>query len=1119
MSYKLKILFLLLLVAGALSVAAQETLSISGTVVDEHNDPVIGAGVVVKGTTRGVITDINGTYTIQAPANATLKFSFVGMGDVEEAVNGRSRIDVRLGTSANELDEVVVVGYGAQKKAHLTGSVASVTPTDIADLASTNMADMLQGMVVGVSVSSSSNRPGESSRIVIRNSNQAPGAPSSSANELVPLYVIDDYIADENAFNNLDPNMIENISILKDASAAIYGARSAQGVVLVRTKRGQVGKPKISYSGQFGYTDEFYRPKVLDAYSYGVIWNAVRAADPNSTYNTHRDLFQADELEAMKGLNYDLLDQYWSSALTQRHSVTVGGGSENATYFGGISYNTQDGNIGKISYNRWNYRAGMDAKINKWTKASLQVSGDYGKTVKAYSKVGGENAEKDYVMMLLRPRYIPEYVADTSGRSWPVAGYGVTNSRINGTQDYHFTEIQNSGDFNMANPQNMTINSSLEFDCGVLDLLKGLKLRATYSKGIGTEHSNQYGSKYTLYQFPDGVMGRGGSGNHLYTATEGYPVNFEEKDIVSVDNGNILSRRMSRTDNYQLNFYATYARTFGDHDVSGLFTIEKSEREMEYVQGEKTSPYSFTNLQSTGANGDQTTDFRRSESGTLSYVGRLNYSYKDKYLLEFMIRSDASTKFAPENYWGTFPSVSLGWVLSKESWFHEQVSFMDFLKVRGSFGLLGRDNIVAWAWLQTYGQEDVKGPIFGSNPQLEAGAHFQLPNEVPNRNAHWDESYKSNLGLDMNFLNNRLSATIDGYYNMNREMFMTIGADQGFLGTIGAQASPYNYGAVNDYGMEFALRWRDKVNSDIKYSVGVNTSWNDNRIIKYPWIDIAQRGLDGVEPNQRSDRGLWGYECIGMFRSYQEIAEYFKENNISTYVGLAQQNVHPGMLIYRNVRGSRKADGTYFDAGDPNDPVSNRVDANDFVKISNRTSNIYGFTLNLGGEYKSFSISTQLSANWGSYIMMPGSTRGINNPVASSLSSDSYNVMQYTNLPSFWAGNMFVYEDVLDAQGRVVAAQNLDAKYPNLRYSLNSQNSTFWRINAANVFLRNLTVAYTLPKAWANKAGLESCRLNLTGQNLLDFYNPYPDKFMSRNSNYDRYPTLRRFTLGVNVSF
>jgi len=1118
-----KILCLLLCLAVSLSAAAQEARTVQGIVLDEDNHPVIGAVVKITGEQLGALTDTDGKFTLPnvSADKKTIEVASLGYATQTVDISAQANVTVTLVPSANDLDELVIVGYGAQKKAHLTGAVATVAPSEISDLSATNMADMLQGMVAGVSVAGTANRPGESSRIVIRNSNQAPGAPSSSAGELVPLYVIDDYIADENAFNNLDPNMVESISILKDASASIYGARSAQGVVLVRTKRGQIGKPKISYSGQYGFTDEYYRTKMMDAYNYGKIWNAVRAADPYQTgFVPERHLFQYDELEAMKNIDYNMLDKHWSSALTQRHSVTVSGGSENATYFGGVAYNTQDGNIGKISYDRWNYRAGMDAKINKWTKVSLQVSGDYGKTVKAYNKVGGENPEKDYVMMLLRPRYIPEYITDpATGITYPIAGNGVTNSYFgdNDTRYYHFSEVQNSGDFSDDMPQNMTINSSMEFDFGFVEVLKGLKLKGTYSKSTNTLKSNLYGSKYTLYYFNGELQGRGGSGAHLYEDTPEQAMDFSLIAPVAVDNGDNLSRRMSRGDNYQLNFTATYARDFGNHSVSGLFSIEKSESESEFVKGERTKPYPFTNLQHNGAEGEQQSDFNRSESGTLAYIGRVNYAYDDKYLAEFLIRSDASTKFAPENYWGYFPSLSLGWVVSKESWFHDNVDFVDFLKVRGSFGLLGRDNITAWAWLQTYGQEAVKGSIFGNNPNQEAGPHFQLQDAVPNRNAHWDKSYKSNYGLDFNFLRNRLSATIDGYYNWNRDVFMTIGGEQGFLGTVGAQASPYNYGATDDYGMEFSLGWQDKINKDVKYRVKLSTGWNDNKIIKYPWQNVGQRGFTAMQPGERSDRGLWGYECIGMFRTYQEVAEYFEENKLDRYMGLSLADVHPGMLIYKDIRGSQKPDGTYYEIGDPEDTNGNRVDSYDMVKISDRTSNIYGFTLNLSADYKGIvSISTQLTANWGSYIMMPSNAIGINNPVAS---GSGWEQMEYTNLPTFWAGNMFVYENVYDSHGNLLVEQNTDAKYPNLRWGVNSNTSTFWKINAANVFLRNLTVAVTLPKAWVNKVGIESCRVNLTGQNLLDFYNPYPDKFMSRNSHYSNYPSLRRFTLGLNVSF
>lgn len=1105
-----------ILLAFATPVHAQQLQTIKGTVIDEAGEPIIGASIKVEGTSTGAITDLDGHFTISVPTKGKVTISF--MGYVSQTLSDFKNTRIVMKEDHMQLDEVVIVGYGVQKKAHLTGAIASVAPSEISDLSVTNLASALEGMINGVAVSESSNRPGETAKIIIRGSDLAVSSPSSSSGLLVPLYVIDGIVQVDGygnptaeAFNNLDASMVESISVLKDAAAAVYGSRSAQGVILVTTKRGQAGKPKISYNGQFGYTDEFYRSKMMDSYNYGVTWNAIRAADPTNPYDKKNDLYQADELTAMRNLNYDYLDKYWSSGLTQKHSVTVSGGSENATYFGGISYVTQDGNLGRIDYDRWNYQAGMDVKISKWVKASMQVSGDYASQKKAFSTVGGTNDDKDYASLLLRPRHIPEYV-----NGLPIAAYGITNGQIEQTQSYHYDMVENYvGNFTENKPQNMSINASLEYDFGWNKILKGLKIKLAYSKSVSTTKDNQYGSDYTLYKFADG--GRGGSGSHLYVDTPGYEMSFDGMTTIPVSNGNRIRRTMSRSDRYQLNFIATYARTFGDHDVSGLFTIEKAESEREDLWGQVTEPYSFTNLQSNGAGGDQTTSFGRSEAGSLSYVGRINYAYTNRYLAEFLIRSDASTKFAPENYWGVFPSLSLGWIVSEEGWFKDKVKFMDFFKIRASYGLLGRDNVSAWAWMQYYNSEVVKGPIFGSSSDQNSGAHFQIPSAVPNRNSHWDKSYKANFGLDMNFLNSRLSVNMDAYYNRDREVFMSITNAPDYPSTVGATASASNYGSIDNYGVELSLGWRDKIGKDFKYYVKLNTGLSDNKILKAPWSDEATRELDAIVPDGRADRGLWGYSCIGMFRSYQEIAEYFSQNNLSTYLGLTQADIHPGMLIYRNVRGSQKSDGTYYEAGDKNDPIAQVIDKNDRVQISKRSSNPYGFTINMGGSWKNLSFSAQFGASWGSYTMLPSDA--ISNKSIISTSS-GYDVMQYTNLPSFWSGNMFVYENVTDNQGNIVAEQNLNAKYPNLRFSgVNAVTSTFWKVSNANVALRNFTIAYTFPKVWVNKVGVENCRINVTGQNLLSFYNPYPDNFMSPMSSYSKYPTLRKITMGINVTF
>lgn len=1103
---------LVIAISISLATMAQQSKTISGVVLDEKSEPVIGASIVISGTSVGTVTNLDGKFTLKGiTANSkTIQVSYIGYQPQKVDITKSSELLIKLSPSNAELEELVVVGYGVQKKAHMTGSIASISTNEVADLNTSNMATALKGQINGIDVSGGESRPGSAATITVRQAavasafSSVPGfVPDNS-----PLYVIDDYISTEAAFNNLDASMIESISVLKDAAAAVYGARSAAGVILVKTKRGKEGATKISYNGQFGVVDKIATTKMLSAYDYGRLWNGVSAAsDPSSTEvpDSRTAYFQADELEAMKKLNYDLLAREWSAALTQKHSINLSGGSEKSNYFAGVAYTTQDGNIGKLQYDRWNYRAGLDAKITKSLKASLQVSGDYGTNTTAYSKIGSSTGDNDYNYLLTHLRYIPDAVDGL-----PLANLGVSNKQFEPAQLYHYQSIQDLGNYSKLMSQNMTLNSSLEYDFGWSKLLKGLKVKVSYSKNIATTKNNQFGTNYTLYKINE----RAGSGNHLYTG-DGLNLNASNLTSITVSNGNILSRTMSRSDNYQMNFVLSYARSFGKHDVSGLFTIERSEYESEDLNGSVTNPYSFTNGQSNGTNnGEKSTVFTRSESGSLSYVGRLNYAYANKYLVEFLMRTDASTKFAPENYWGTFPSLSAGWVISEEQWFQNYVKGVDYLKLRGSFGLLGRDNIQAWQWLVTYSLNQDKGPVFGTSSSTSSGSHIGIPDAAANRLAHWDKSYKSNFGIDFTTLKNKLSVNVDGYYEWNRDVFMTKQGSAFYPSTVGTQASAENYGSIDAYGVEISLGWKESINKNLKYWVKVNTGYSDNRILVAPWPSLIP--FDDNYPGQRSDVGSWGYECIGMFRSYQDIEEYFTQNNIKSYMGMAKENVRPGMLIYNNVRGSQKSDGTYYGPNDPNDPKAGFVDDNDRVLISNR-SNPWGFTVNMGAEWKGLSFSTQIGANWGGYMYVQSDARSISSLVST---AKGYNVLEYTNLPSFFANNMFIYEDVIDAQGNIVANKNTDALYPNLRYSVNNEQSTFWKLSATSIAIKNITMAYSLPKAFVKKMNIENCRINATVQNVLSLYNPYPDNFIDPMSGtYGRYPSLRRITIGLNVTF
>ena len=734
-------------------------------------------------------------------------------------------------------------------------------------------------------------------------------------------------------------------------------------------------------------------------------------------------------------------------------------------------------------------------------KANLTVSGNYGKKNTPNIKIGSASDENDYRSLLYRPTYIPEYV-----NGYPIFSYGPSNNYTNETQRYHYDLMQNNGDFSESMTSDMTINGSLEYNFDWSKIFKGLKLRFSYSKNISTDKNNQYGSDFTLYK----MINRSGSGSHLYTPVVGedyealmYDDNFEGQ---TYSNGgkSYLMRSMSRSDNYQLNFTAQYARKFGKHDISALFSIEKSETETEWMRAREADPYSFTNYQSNSASGtkEYAPEWTRYEAGTLSYIGRINYVYADRYLFEFLIRSDASTKFAPENYWGTFPSFSAGWVASEEPWFEKVkwLKWIDFLKLRASFGLTGRDNTPAWQWMQTYDLFAKPGAVFGTS---ETGrtkvVRLNNDNADINRDLHWDKSYKLNIGFDLHTLNRRLAFSYEFYYTWNRDMFMN--KQQEVPGTVGALSAYTNMGEVDAWGHEFSITWRDKIGKDFKYKITLNTGYSDNKVIK---ADFAQDYIyRTVQPGMRSDVGSWGMQCIGMFRSFQEIEEYVAKNNITYYIDRTPDKIRPGMLIYKDIRGKQLEDGTY--AGP--DGIIDRND--DQVCLSNR-NNPYGFTINANAEWKGLSLTAQFRANWGGYAFIP--TQALS----------PYYGIEATNMPSIWnVDNMYSYQDIYDESGEhLLVRQNLEGQYPNLAYaSINSIQSNFWRVSGTTIRLSRLTLAYAFPSKWFKGIGIQGVRINVTGTNIINFYNPYPDHFASSWSGYGSYPSLRKWTVGLNVSF
>ena len=1095
---------------GVLFAAAgmAQNQTIKGKVVDEQGEPIIGATVAPAGDkAKGVITDLDGNYVLSVPKGTKVTVTYIGYIP-QTVVAGK---DVRLLEDRQSLDEVVVTGYGSQKMKNVTGAIESINAEELKDLNVTSLGEALRGMVNGLHVNTSSSTPGSAAHLTIRQSSDLAKNWGSinakfSDQDDTPLYVIDDFISSESAFNNLDMSEVESISVLKDAAAAIYGAQGAYGVILVKTKRGKQGTPKVSYSGQFGFTDRLFTPSMMSAYDYARTWNAYKGTATDAQDETRmRDYFQSDELEALKSLDYNLLDDYWKVAGTYRHSVNVNGGTDKATYFAGITYNTQDGNLGKLDYSRWNYRAGVNANISKWFKASLQVSGNYSDKRTPRNRYTGNLGNTDdgnYALLLQHPRFIPETI-----NGLPVVHSGMQNTASTSYENmYNYSAIMNSPDYDESKSNSFQAQAALEYDFSWIKPLKGLSAKFTYSKSFSNGESDRIATRMNVYR----LMQRGGSAGHLYTGDINY--DLDNLDELTMDNGNQVYRSMSRSESYQMNFILNYARKFGKHDISALFSIEKGESESRDVKGTGKNPLPFTDGESNSMTGDENGDmtdgeWSRSESGRMSYIGRINYSYADKYLFQFLIRSDASTKFAPSNYWGTFPSISAGWVISEEPWFPQEKLGIGYLKLRASWGLMGRDNINAFIWQTRYGRDAAKGAIFGTSISNHEGYGMTIEQGGANPDAHWDKTYKTNVGIDMRIIQNKMSINLDMYKDRGREIFSSFQGEAGYPFTVGVKPVPENFAELDTWGFELSVGWKDKIGKNFSYWAKLSTGYTDNKVKKA--AEIANPDRDDLVVGERKDRGEWGYSCIGMFRSYQDVEEYFDrylkkdDGTYGTYLGLTKDAVHPGMLIYRDIYGAWDTETRSYDP-----TPDHQVDENDMVQVSKFSSNPYGLTLNFGAAYKSFSFSAQLGASWGAYDFVPGTVQ------------KSASNMEFYNIPSFWK-DMYVYEDVIGADGAVIASANRNGSIPNMRYqSVNAQPSTYWRVNKAEVSLTQIALAYDVPKQWIKHLGMSSARLNVTCQNAINFLSPhFEDVWSSWGGNYGYYPQLRKLTVGVNVSF
>lgn len=1101
-----KSILLLLLSVSCSLFAMSQNIVVKGKVTDRQTGkPVENVTVKVKNNTITTVSDAEGNFSIKVPSpESVLTFTSVGYL-INEVKAGTGQLNIRLTQSDSKLDEVVVVGYGSLKAKELTSSAVPVDPKKLEDLPTSNITEALRGMVPGLNVTGGNERPGVNATLSIR---QQFGWGKDGSSPL-PLIVIDDVIQLDpstglpslDQFNLLDPSEIESITVLRDAGAAIYGARGSQGAIVVKTKRGKIGAPKITYYGKFEYNDAVSHIKTMNAYDYGIFANRFgRAAGWSNDY-----FFDSTELQQMKTLNYDWRKEAWKAAGAMQHSLTVSGGSDRATYFAGASYYTQSANLGSQDYNRWTFRAGTDVKVVNNVKLSATVSANNFSLEKSFTKVsindggyGINNEQNDYVLLAHMPKYIPWHYNVDGVDQWVSPALGPNRVQKNpagqnNISGWNYFALLNNGSKTTSTDFSYNTNFSLQYD---IPFIKGLSLRGSYGLSYSSDNSEQD----MMPQLLAAAQNTASAGTHLYdptTTTWKVAENTRGARVAYIDDIGKLQ---------QSNFYINYDNSFGLHHISALASVERGEQfySKRFIIYDNPISGGYNGASSSaGTLNVSNTYVTPVEGGNLSYLGRVNYSFNDKYLVQFLFRADASTKFAPANYWGFFPSLSAGWVVSKEDWFSDKLPWVNYLKIRASIGKTGNDNLKPWRWVQLYNYAADKGMEFGSNGgTLGSGL---TADATPNPNVTWDRTIKQNYGVDFSVFRNRLSVSVDRYLDHISNMLTQMAGMVGVPISVGGAFAEQNYSSVTTWGTEISATWKDHV-GDFDYSIGVNYGTGDNKVTKYipvafdyPANITRQEGYSTIRP-------YWGFLTWkgtsagdGLLRTDADVDAYWqyltdlatKAGTTPSYLGITDKaSIKPGMLAYQDIAGPLDANNKTI-AG----PDGRVAAGQDYARLKDKNKG-QGFATNLNVSWKNISLSAQIATSWGTYNRIDYVKQG----------TSSGQIL--------WSHESYL-TDMFDP------VDNPNGKWPNLYYySQNGYSSDFWQISSFRSYVRSLVVGYSLPKNIANKMRMQSLRVTLAGYNLWDFYNPYPDKY--RNMYDDPttgYPTLRTWSLGINAGF
>ncbi len=1029
------LLSLISLMAGFLGVAAQ-VLTVTGKVTAKSDGgPLVGVSVLVQGTTTGATSDASGNYRVNVTGpDAVLIFTQVGMKRQTQSVGNRTQIDVVLEEDAGNLEEVVVVGYGAQKKSVVTGAISSVKASDLATMPITRVDEALQGRASGLTITQSSGQPGANSSVRVR------GLTTLNNND--PLWVIDGVVVDNGGIGYLNQSDIESIEVLKDAaSQAIYGARAAAGVILVTTKKGKAGSIQVSYNGFYGVSSPAKKLNLLNATQYATIRN-------ESLVNAGRQPLFANPQSLGQGTDWQSVI-FNNSARRQNHELSISGGGEKSTFYLSLGYIDQEGIVATpiSEYKRLNLRLNSTHKLAKWLTFGQNLGYAREKNVglgNTNSEFGGPlssaiNLDPLTPTVVTDPAEAAAYTnvgirRDANGNPYGISRY--VAQEITNPLAYMQTRLGNNGW-----SDNIVGNAYLE-----AEPIKGLKLRST----LGTKLA--------------------------FWGSEGFsPLAY--LNATTITSQTSFTRVMNRRLDYNLENTISYTRDFDRHNLSVLLGQGAYQDNNTYMTSVTFYNIPADNFEDASLNYKRPTDQRSSDGseGALhrvsSLFARVNYSYDEKYLLQALIRRDGSSRFGANNKFGVFPSLSLGWVLSREAFFPQQ-NVVNFFKLRGGYGVVGNDAIGDFAYLSTIGSG--RNYAFGNSGTYLIG---YSPNAPANPDLRWEQTTQTNIGFDATLFNN-VSMTLEWFKKVTTDVLQNPRIP-GYVGAISNPAA--NVADIQNQGIELELGYKKKF-GDLNFSLNGNVSYIKNKVTNLgrgiEYLSGGQSFQASSYPITRTAVGqpinsFFGFRTQGIFQNQGEVESYTNAEG-----KVIQPNAKPGDFRWEDING----DG--------------QINDQDRTFLGNPTPTVgYGFTLNLG--YKNFD-----------FVLFGQGAAG--NKIFQGLRRLDIQPANYqTSVLGRWTG-----EGSTNTHPRIVEGD------PNKNF-LNP--SDFYLEDGGYFRIKTLQLGYTIPKAVTTKIGMQRARIYVMSQNLLTFtnYSGYDPEIGGGVTSIDRgiYPQARSFMLGLNLGF